>query len=319
MIMLPKRFRRISCLLTVLLLLPLLFSCTKPQETDIQDAYYTFEDDLGSTVTLKKAPARVAVLFSSFADIWKSAGGTVAVTVGESVERGFADQNAVLVDGGAGKTVNTEALIAARPDLVICSGDVAAQVTCAELLSHYGIAAACFRVESFEDYLRVLKICTEITQRPDLYQFNGLDVKARIDTMLSSLEAKKEQTKILFVRASATSVKAKSSRDHFASQMLSQLGAHNIADDAPLLIDGLDGETVLKSAPSHVFVSVMGNEDAARKALASNTVLSSLDATKNGRCHILPKELFQYKPNSRWDEAYLYLIELLYENLETNT
>lgn len=306
-----------TALLSLLLLLPLLLSCAASPKTESEN-FYVFTDDLGESVSLAEKPQRIAVLFSSFADIWKSAGGSVDITVGESVERGFADAQAILVDSGAGKTVNTELLIAARPDLVICSADVAAQVTCAELLRGYGIATACFRVEAFEDYLRVLRICTDITENKECYRTNGLEVKARIDTMLTALQARQERLEILFVRASATSVKAKSSQDHFASKMLSELGAYNIADDAPVLIDGLDPETVLQRNPSHVFVSLMGNEESAKSALLSSTALTSLDAVKNGCCHILPKELFQYKPNSRWDEAYLYLIRLLYENFEEN-
>ncbi len=301
-----------------LLLLMLLTSCASPVEKADTDVYYTFTDDLQNSVTLSKKPTRVAVLFSSFADVWLCAGGEVCITVGESVERGFARGDAILVDSGAGKTVNTEALLSANPDFVICSADIGAQVKAAELLCGQGIPAACFRIESFEDYLRVLKICTDITGAQEKYQENGIAVKERIDSMLTSVRSQNKTADILFVRASATSVKAKSSKDHFVSLMLSELGAHNIADSAPLLIDGLDGEEILSRNPSHIFVSIMGSEEGAKKALASNTVISSLDATQNGNCHILPKELFQYKPNARWDEAYLYLIELLYENFETN-
>ena len=30
---------------------------------------------------------------------------------------------------------------------------------------------------------------------------------------------------------------------------------------------------------------------------------------------LMPKDLFQYKPNSRWPEAYAYLIQLLYGDI----
>lgn len=43
---------------------------------------YTFTDSAGVSLTVKQPPQRVAVLFSSFAEIWQTAGGTVAVTVG---------------------------------------------------------------------------------------------------------------------------------------------------------------------------------------------------------------------------------------------
>lgn len=36
---------------------------------------------------------------------------------------------------------------------------------------------------------------------------------------------------------------------------------------------------------------------------------------QQGHCSYLPKELFQFKPNARWDEAYRYLAQLLYPEI----
>ena len=128
------------------------------------------------------------VLFSSFADIWKTAGGTVAVTVGESVERGFADESAVLVDAGAGKTINTESLIAAEPDLIIGSLDIEAQADAVKLAAQAGIPAAAFKVEAFADYLRVLKICTAITGNAEAYETYGTAVQERVEEILQKAQ-----------------------------------------------------------------------------------------------------------------------------------
>ncbi len=81
---------------------------------------YTFEDAAGAQITLPAKPEKVAVLFSSLADVWQTAGGEVAITVGESVERGFVPEGTPLVDGGAGKTINQELLLSYEPDFVIC-------------------------------------------------------------------------------------------------------------------------------------------------------------------------------------------------------
>ena len=67
------------------------------------------------------------MLFSSFADVWETAGGRVDITVGESVERGFAPEDVLLVDDGAGKTINQELLLSYEPDFVICSADLEEQ------------------------------------------------------------------------------------------------------------------------------------------------------------------------------------------------
>lgn len=301
-------------LLLLVFAIAILPSCANGSDsTHASDPFYTFTDDTGEQITLQKKPQRVAVLFSSFADVWISAGGTVSITVGESVERGFADADAILVDTGAGKTVNTELLIASQPDFLICSADVEKQVQAAKLLNGSGIPAACFRIESFSDYLRVLKICTDVTGDATAYRENGIAVKERIDAMLSALPAEQAAPDVLFVRASASSVKAKTATHHFAAAMLEELGTYNIASDAPILLDGLNDEVIVQKDPTFIFVSIMGNEAAAREFIAQNAVWQTLSAVREGRCIYLPKELFQYKPNARWDEAYRYLIEFLYE------
>lgn len=283
--------------------------------------YYSFTDSVGNTVTLSEKPEKTAVLFSSFADIWIAAGGRTDITVGEAVERGFADNSSVLVDGGAGKSIDVEALIAAEPDFVICSADIAAQREAAELLQNADIACAQLRVESFEDYLAALKIFTEITGNSAAYDKNGLEVKARIEDILEKIPENSPQKKILFIRSGsgASSAKAKTASEHFAAAMLEELGAYNIADNAPILLDGLSIEEIIIQNPDMIFISPMGNEQAA-KAYMDEVIKSpawqALDAVAGGNYFYLPKTLFQYKPNAEWDKAYLYLAGLLYPEVD---
>ena len=105
-------------ILIILICLLLLTGCA-PVETAGEG--YTFTDDTGTAVTVPEKPEKVAVLLSSLADLWITAGGEVDITVGESVERGFARENVILVDAGAGKTIDLEGLIAAKPDFVLYS------------------------------------------------------------------------------------------------------------------------------------------------------------------------------------------------------
>ncbi|MBQ5781860.1 MAG: ABC transporter substrate-binding protein [Oscillospiraceae bacterium] len=307
---------KIKSLILAAMLVLSLAACSYNAPQTQKDVFYTFTDHSGSQVVLTQQPQRVAVLFSSFADIWQTAGGNVDITVGETVERGFADSSAVLVDGGAGKTIDNEALVAANPDFVICSADIAAQNETAQLLKSAGIPCAVFRVETFEDYLQVLKICTDITGRQDLYRKHGTDVQDNITKLLSQVQ--NTDTKILFVRAGsgASATKAKTARDHFAAQMLKELGTYNIAENAPVLLDGLSLEEIITQNPQYIFISTMGDEAAAKAYIQSvftQPQWQVLDAVKNQNYIFLPKELFQYKPNSRWDMAYQYLLNILYE------
>ena len=304
--------RKLFCLLLCALVLT---GCGSAAET--AGEYYSFTDDTGAQVRLQEKPEKVAVLLSSLADLWITAGGRVDITVGETVERGFAPETVLLVDAGAGKTVDTEALVAARPDLVLYSADLSGQLECADTLEKAGIPTAGFAVETFEDYLRVLKIATDILQTQKRYEIYGEQIRKQIEKLLQTANAQPVQPEILFVRAGSTAkvTKAKTAENHFVCAMLEDLGAGNIAEKAPVLLDGLSAEEILMSDPDCIFYTTMGEETAAvfyMESLLSDPVWQNLTAVKTGKVYCLPKELFQYKPNARWAEAYEYLSTMLY-------
>ena len=285
---------------------------------DPPEYYAAFTDSTGKEFALSEKPQRVAVLFSSFAELWQLAGGEVAVTVGESVERGFVEESTPLVDDGAGKKIDLERLLVEEPDLVICSGDIAAQAETAETLNGLDIPAAQFIVESFSDYLNVLQTFTLITGDTEAYETYGEAQKAEIDEILA--ENQFAGVDILFIRAgsSARSVKAKTSKDHFAAEMLKELGTHNIADDSLLadavVSDTLSIEYILEEDPDYIFFTAMGDEAASQSFVSEmlkEDAWSGLTAVENGNFSYLPKELFHFKPNGRWAEAYEMLADLL--------
>ena len=174
-------------LLSLFLCVFMLAGCgSQPAAHSVKDCVI-FTDHVGAEVQAPRKPGTVAVLSSSLADLWLTAGGTVDITVGESVERGFVDETVVLVDDGAGKTVNLEALIAAKPDFVLFASDIAGQLECAETLRAAGIPAAGFAVETFDEYLRLLKIATDILETPEHYETYGLQVQENVDALCAEL------------------------------------------------------------------------------------------------------------------------------------
>ncbi len=287
---------------------------------------YTFTDSLGEEVTLEKKPERVAVLFSSYADIWVTAGGNPAITVGESVERGFADSSAVLVDSNAGHTaIDLETLTESAPDLVIGTADFECQAEAVEFCREAGIPAAAFKVEKFEDYLEVLKIFCALTGETERYTIYGEQVKERIDSLKEAVSEYINEnginTHILFVRSgsSAKSAKAKTADEHFACAMLEELGARNIAETKSSLTGELSLEVILEANPDYLFITTMGDENAAKDymdSLLSSDGWNELDCVSEENYCYLPKELFHFKPNASWAEAYEYLAKVLYPELE---
>ena len=169
------------------------------------------------------------------------------------------------------------------------------------------------------EYLDMLKICTDITGDQEAYETYGTQVREEVEAVLASVPetGEAEQKRILFIRAGSkySATKAKTAENNFVCVMLKELGTYNIAENAPVLLDGLSQEEILMENPDYIFISTMGKEEAARAYMDSvlqEEAWQHLDAVKEGRYAYLPKELFQFKPNKRWGEAYRYLADLLY-------
>lgn len=312
----------LSLFLSAVILAGAFCACSPTQKNESGKAYYTFNDSEGNTVTLDSKPQNVAVLLSSLADLWQIAGGEVSITVGESVQRGICPDTVTLVDDSAGKTINSESLIAAQPDFVIGSADIDAQKEACELARQAGIPSAVIKVESFEDYLGILKIFTDITGDSDSYKTNGTDRQERINKLVTAIKDR-QSPNILFIRAGSkySSTKAKNTKDNFACQMLNELGCINIADSVPVLLDGLSVEYILQENPKYIFITTMGKESAAKEyieELFKTPEWQKLDAVRNEKYTFLPKDLFHFKPNDDWDKAYEYLINILYPEIDTN-
>ena len=306
-----------SIIIAVVIVVLLIFisGAVETNKPESSGEYFTFTDSEGEIVELSHKPQKTAVLFSSLAECWIEAGGEVYVTVGESVERGLVKEETELVDKGAGKTVDTEKLISLEPDFVICSADIASHRDVASALKKAKIPVAMLRMDTFEDYLTILRTLTKITGKTENYEQFGENAKSEIEQIISG--GKRENNpKILFVRSgsSYSSAKAKKADDNFAAKILEDLGCVNIADKAETLLDNLSAEVILKENPQYIFVSVMGDYDNSKtymQELLAKKEYASLDAVKNGRVHFLPKELFQYKPCGRWAESYRYISSIL--------
>lgn len=283
-------------------------------ETDIKSGSgISFTDSSGRTVTVSN-PQKTAVFTASFADIWQLAGGTVSF----ATEDVFENENVTLPDGvvniGLLDSPSAELLIDGEADFVILSSTAHGGTELAETLEQAGITCALFEVEDFADYLNVLKICTDITGRQDLYEKNGEAVQKKINEIISEQQTKEQKT-VLYLRAFSTGIKAKGG-DSMTGKMLADMNCANIADAVPSLLEELSIEEIIQQDPDFIFITIMGSdEEKARKSyedtLASNPAWSGLSAVQNGRCVFLPKQYFHNKPNAEWDKAYEMLAEIL--------
>ena len=283
------------------------------------EAYYTFTDSRGNSVVLEKRPERVVSLVGSYAETWILAGGEVIGVTDDVIQEGRIEVSDGISIVGTVKNPNIEEILSLSPDFILLSPDIESHLKIAGILKDANIAHAYFKVEYFEDFLKMLDICTDITGNKDLYEEYGLKVKKDIEGILSKIENdSSDKPEVLFIRAFSSGPKAKKD-DNLTCKMLEDLGTVNIANKHPSLLEELSIEKIIEEDPDFIFVTTMGNTEKAIEALKNgierNPAWSNLSAVKNNRYIILPKELFHYKPNAKWGESYKYLAEIIYPEI----
>lgn len=301
-----------SLVLTFLFLI-LLVGCSKstPQTESNNNYNYTFTDDLGNNITLTKKVENVVSLYGSYSQVWLLAGGNLIGVTDDVFERDLgvpADTTIV----GSTKTANVELILSLNPDLVLLNPTIGEQVEVGKTLQESGIPCAFFDEEVFDDYLNMLKIATDLTEKPENYQEYGLAVKERINQILANTPSA-EGKEILLLRAYSSGVKARDNQN-MTGHMLDDFKTINITSKYPSLLEDLSLENIIVEDPDYIFVTTMGDSDAAiaslQSMIESDPAWKQLTAVKEGRLIILPKELFHYKPNDKWDKAYEYLAEV---------
>lgn len=284
-----------------------------------------FVDDLGRTVAVRSLD-RVVACMGSFAKVWELAGGSLVGVTDDALvdypELDLPDDVGVVGDFSE---LNLEAVVALEPTFVLLSaasggrGKGGSQADLVDSFDELGIPAACFQVTVFDDYLRMLQICSDLTGRADLYELNGSEVGERIAEIVAQVpdadaDAGSPLVAAMIMYSGGARLQGSAT---LVGSMLADLGAINVADQDPSLLSDYSTESLLACDPDFVLVIPLGNDvEAARQSLESQTdgdpAWGALTAVREGRFYTLDPALFQYKPLERWDESYRVLWGYLY-------
>lgn len=273
-------------------------------------------DDLGRTVTVEE-PKRVAALIGSFAHMWYLAGGldSLAAAASDTWTSFDIPLGEEVINLGSTKKVSLETVIAAQPDFILASVNTDADLALREPLEDMGIPTAYFQVSTFPDYLRVMKILTDITGCEENYRKNVLDIQQQVDD--AKARADGSAPTALYIRVSGNGCKVKNSQGSVLGEMLCDLGAVNIADSEQTLLENLSMEVILEQDPEFIFVVLQSADPAVAQGVLEKTLLSDpawecLTAVAEGRFFLMDPALYNLKPNDRWGEAYEKLADILY-------
>ena len=285
----------------------------------VQNTAVSFTDDLGRTVTVNR-PTRTAALLGSFAQVWTLAGGSLCAAANDAWEDLALDLPEGTVNLGSLTEMSMELVLSSEPDFILASVNTKRHMEWRDTLEATGIPTAYFEVNNFEDYLRMLKLCTEITGRDDLYEQNGAAVQKQVDAVLARSRERmtgQQAPRVLSLTASATNLYVKNSTDNVLGTMLRDLGCVNIADSDTTLLETLSMEHILLADPDCIFIVQRGSDTDGMRANVQRTLMddpawSSLTAVQNNRVYFMDKTLYALKPNHRWGQAYEQLEDFLY-------
>lgn len=281
-----------------------------------QGAPVTFTDDLGREVTVEN-PQRVAALIGSFADIWCLAGG--ADSLAAAANDAWTSFDDLPLEGvtniGSSKDLNLELVIASNPDFIIASCNTALDLELEPTFASMGIPTAYFEVSTFDQYLHMLEICTQITGKTDAYRLHGTDIQAQVDAAMARADG--STPRVLYIRSSSSSCKVKNSEGSVLGEMLHDMGCVNIADRDTGLLENLSIEAIMVDDPDAIFLVYQSAdpsvaEETFQKGLGTDPAWATLRAVKKGRVYVMDQKLFNLKPNAKWGEAYEQLADILY-------
>lgn len=275
-----------------------------------------FTDKSGEEVTIKKNPQRVVVLHNSLLEIWDQAGGTVVGRVEESEDKIVENAKSAEVVGVMGSP-SLEKILALQPDLVIASNSYTAQREMIPTLKQNNIQVIDLDNDLLEDYYKTVRLFTAITEREDLYENHVNDIQKKVDEIVSKAPNDKDY-KAVIIFATAKNITVRDSNS-MVGEMLKDLNVFNISDSADLEADTktFSIEKILQEDPDFIFVQTMGSDlekitERLKSDVLNNPAWASLTAVKEDRYIVLQKDLYLYKPNDRYPEAYEGLAKMIY-------
>lgn len=285
----------------------------------VTDTDVSFTDGRGEKVTVSKNPEKAVVLFGSYLDIWTRNGGEMVGMIEPSEWMDIPNAESIKVVGKRG-SVSIEDVVALNPDLIVMSSNTGFDLAMVDTFEQTGAKIIALDYYFKDDYFKIAKIFALINDEEYLYQDEAKAIKDKIQDMTDKIPDEGNPSAAVILNT--TNKLSLRTADTTIGEMFKDLKVTNIADPNNDKEGNLDFslEVILQEDPDYIFIQTMGSDEEAVKAhikseFESNPAWSSLKAVKEDRYIILPKDLYTYKANHRYEEAYAGLGEILYPEI----
>ncbi len=301
---------------------------SKANAVKVSDTQVTFTDDTGrGEISVDKNPQKVAVLYGSLACLWNEAGGTAGAVIGgksavalykEQIGRDITQDEGVTVvsESASATSWDVETILAAQPDLIICSTGMKGFETISGPAEAAGIPVIGINYDAVQDYLKWFKVFCNLNGQPGLWDSVADKTAQGIVDIVSRIPENAEAPRAVILVISSDVLKAYTG----ASQpgvILTELGGVNLVDEdnsqSAASIE-ISLEDLYALDPDILFLSEFGetNLQTLTGLYGSDPVWQSLRAVQENRLFGLEKALFHNKANRNYDKAYRAMAKLLY-------
>lgn len=298
----------------------------------VTDTHVIFTDNSGrDEISIEKNPENTAIMYGSLACLWYEAGGTAYMTVGgtsiplyeEQIGRDITQDEGVILAASSGSASkwDIEAILAQKPDLIVCSTAMKGYATISGPAEAVGIPVVAVEYETVQDYLKWFKVFCHINDRAELWDEVADKTAWEIINLVSMVPDDVEAPTVASI-AVYENLKFYTSAS-MNGAMIRELGAVNIADlsfDEGASSVEFNLEDLYAADPDIIFLVETDRTGELVKntleELEKNPVWNALSAVKNGKIYVLEMGIYLNRPNHRFDEAYSGIAQYLYPDVD---
>lgn len=278
---------------------------------------YQFKDQ---SITLQEHPKRVITLSDSLLNMYYAVGGTVIARPTSNNELPKAAQNVPEI--GHVSHINSEALIANKPDLVLGLSQQHKKLE--SILEANHVPHLLLNYEGIDDNIPLLEFLGSVAGNKDKTKSVISDYKKRMQEVVA-LGHQQKPLRVAILRATGKDVTAETPLSITAS-MIDKLGMQNVLAEKSLPADAktipYSLEVLTADNPDVIFIVTMGKMEqiTARMAeeMTNNPAWNQLQAVQKGKVFYLPSELYLLNPGIKTPEAMQNLLEKAYPELKKN-
>lgn len=276
---------------------------------------YQFKDQ---SITLQERPKRVVTLSDSLLNMYYAVGGTVVARPTSNNELPEAAQNVPEI--GHVSHINSEALIANKPDLVLGLSQQHKKLE--SILEANHVPYLLLNYEGIDDNAPLLEFLGSVAGNKDKAKSVIRDYEKRMQEVVA-LGHQQKPLRVAILRATGKDVTAETPLSITAS-MTNKLGMQNVLAEKPLPADAktvpYSLEVLTADNPDVIFIVTMGKMEqiTARMAeeMTSNPAWNQLQAVQKGKVFYLPSELYLLNPGIKTPDAMRSLLEKAYPELK---